>query len=378
MSRLTTLFLLLATLPFSFANTAAPTSPEADNGKYISEVKLIGGSAGEISTLKATAQRQGWTVIDSNLNEGTRGDAIYLCYKTTTGNDYITDLFLSSASNQVANSITVNGRSYTLCPYEGGGHFTGIKGDLNSNAGGDDIHIYYTKKAFSDNRAVTEIWFNATSRGAVGKDSSTTAYDLNKGAGGADIFMHFTTSAASSDSPEVERDIVVDTAPKKGRFISEVKLIGGSASEISALKSTAQRQGWTVIDSNLNEGTRGDAIYLCYKTTTGNDYITDLFLSSASNQVANSITVNGRSYTLCPYEGGGHFTGIKGDLNSNAGGDDIHIYYTKKAFSDNRAVTEIWFNATSRGAVGKDSSTTAYDLNKGAGGADIFMHFTTE
>ncbi len=273
----------------------------------------------------------------------------------------------------------MNGRSYILCPNEGGNHFTGIKGDLNSNAGGDDIHIYYTKDRFSDGRAVTDIWFNASSSGAVKKDAGSTAYDLNKGAGGDDIFMHFSTTTANSSSnpkPEVEKDIDA-TVVMSGKAISAVKLIGGSSSEISSLKSTAQRQGWTVIESNLNAGTRGDVIYLCYKMTDGSDYITDLYLSSGSNPVSGSITVSGRKYTLCPNEGGSHFTGIKGDLNSNAGGDDIHIYYTKDGFSDGRAVSEIWFNASSGGAVCKDTSATAYDLNKGAGGDDIFMHFKT-
>jgi hypothetical protein len=318
--------------------------------------------------MMSKARQQGWTVIESNLNAGTRGDVIYLCYKTTNGSDYITDLYLSSGANTVANTITVSGRTYTLCPYEGGSHFVSIKGDLNSNAGGDDIHIYYTKAGFSDNRAVTEVWFNATSNGAVRKDSSTTPYDLNKGAGGDDIFMHFSTTAGSTASSDKQ---------SVGKAISEVKLIGGSASEISSMMSKARQQGWTVIESNLNAGTRGDVIHLCYKTSSGSDYITDLYLSSGANTVANTITVSGRTYTLCPYEGGSHFVSIKGDLNSNAGGDDIHIYYTKAGFSDNRAVTEVWFNATSNGAVRKDSSTTPYDLNKGAGGDDIFMHFST-
>jgi hypothetical protein len=371
MKKILLFVLLLMAFPvFLGASNLSPLSAE-DNGTYISEVKLIGGSAGEVSALKATAKRQGWTVIESNLNAGTRGDVIYLCYKTTTGSDYITDLYLSSGSNPVSKSIKVNGRTYTLCPNEGGGHFTGILGDLNSNAGGDDIHIYYTKEDFSDGRAVTDIWFNASSSGAVHKDTGSTAYDLNKGAGGDDIFMHFSTSRYSKSSTSSKKT-------KKGETISEVKLIGGSTAEVSALKATAKREGWTVIESNLNAGTRGDVIYLCYKTTTGSDYITDLYLSSSSNPVSKSITVNGRSYTLCPNEGGGHFTGIKGDLNSNAGGDDIHIYYTKEGFSDGRAVSDIWFNASSSGAVRKDTSSTAYDLNKGAGGDDIFMHFSTK
>ena len=370
MNRLTTSLLLLVALPLSLAASGARTdAPAADGGKYISAVKLIGGNVGEISSLKADARRNGWTVIESDLNAGTRGDQIYLCYKTTSGDDYITDLYLRSGSNPVSNSITVDGRTYTLCPNEGGSHFTGIKGDLNSNAGGDDIHIYYTKASFGDGRAVSEIWFSASSSGAVCKDTGSTAYDLNKGAGGADIFMHFSTTAGVSGGR---------SASRKSNVIGEVKLIGGGAGEISALKANARRNGWTVIESNLNAGTRGDEIYLCYKTTSGKEYITDLYLSSGGNPVSGTITVDGRTYTLCPNEGGSHFTGIKGDLNSNAGGDDIHIYYTKVPFDDGRAVSEIWFNASANGAVCKDSGSTAYDLNKGAGGDDIFMHFNTK
>ena len=376
MSKRILLLLLLATLPLSVAVANTSNDSASANDTYISEVKLIGGSSGEISSLKSTARRQGWTVIESNLNAGTRGDVIYLCYKTTSGSDYITDFYLSSRHNPVGGSTTVNGRTYTLCPKEGGIHFEHIDGDLNSNAGGDDIHLYYTKDSFGDRRAVTGIWFNASASGAVGKNGTDEAYDLNKGAGGDDIFMHFSTTVSKASNVSGRQSAPSKTT--KGECIREVKLIGGSSGEISSLKSTAQRQGWTVIESNLNAGTRGDVIYLCYKTTSGSDYITDLYLSSGSNPVSGSITVSGRKYTLCPNEGGSHFTGIKGDLNSNAGGDDIHIYYTKDSFSDGRAVTEIWFNASSGGAVCKDTSSTAYDLNKGAGGDDIFMHFRTK
>ena len=65
-----------------------------------------------------------------------------------------------------------------------------------------------------------------------------------------------------------------------GQPVGQIKLIGGSSTEISSLKSTAQRQGWTVIESNLNAGTRGDVIYLCYKTTTDSDYINRLVKES--------------------------------------------------------------------------------------------------
>ena len=237
--------------------------------------------------------------------------------------------------------------------------------------------------------------FNATSKEAICKDSSSTPYDLNKGAGGNNIFMHVSSFAnkkqgentnqttkpnsdntKKSDNTPKTSDTSTSDKERQYRCITDVKLIGGSYDEVNALKATYKKQGWTVVESNLNEGTRGDYIYLCYKTSkkSADEYISALYLSSGSNPVSNTIKVNGRTYTLCPYEGGSHFKGVKGDLNSNCGGDDIHIYYTKDAFEDGRTIFDVRFDATSQGAICKDSSTTPYDLNKGAGGNNIFMH----
>ena len=71
---------------------------------------------------------------------------------------------------------------------------------MNSNAGGAAIHLYYTKDAFSTERAVSSIWFNDTQSGAVGEEGGSTGYDLNDGCGGNTdyIYMHFSTSGAST------------------------------------------------------------------------------------------------------------------------------------------------------------------------------------
>ena len=398
---LPTIWMMLALIWVRPANMQANPLPTVAFTNVLTDVKLIGGSYDEVNALKATYKKQGWTVIEKNLNAGTRGDYIYLCYKMSkkSASEYITALYLSSGSNPVSNTIKVNGRTYTLCPYEGGSHFKSVKGDLNSNCGGDDIHIYYTKDAFEDGRAVYDVKFNAMSKGAICKDSSTTPYDLNKGAGGEDIFMHVTSIPSNSQlsdtdhvaKPNTDNTKKSDNTSKpsdtstsgdtdaKDGYITDVKLIGGSLNEVNALKATYKKQGWTVVESNLNGGAGGDYIYLCYKTSKKavSEYITALYLSSGSNPVSNTIKVNGRTYTLCPYEGGSHFKSVKGDLNSNCGGDDIHIYYTKDVFDDSRAIYDVKFNATSKGAICKDSSSTPYDLNKGAGGNDIFMHVSS-
>ena len=165
-------------------------------------------------------------------------------------------------------------------------------------------------------------------------------------------------------------------------FFKDVMLIGGNESEMTALKSSYAAQGWTVIDQDLNAGAGGDYIYLLCKTEANPDnvndgYITDFAVYTEGGTVPESQTYDGRDYRLVPFDGGQHFTEHQGDLNSNAGGASIHLYYTTDAFPDDRAVTNIWFSSSSSGAVGKFGETSGYDLNQDAGGDYIYMHAPT-
>ena len=205
----TTLLVMMLTMNVQTAR--ADEWPE-----YISEVKLIGGTQTETNTLKAQYEGQGWTVVDYDLNKGcgSNSDFIFLIYKkasrNSTNQGYITDFYVTYHSNasEVTNlSTTVNHnyKEYTLCPYEGGDNFVSKKGDLNSNAGGKYIHLYYTKKNFDDKRAVTDITFDTSSDYAlewndVGGNDDGRPADLNKGCGSNSpyIYMHLTTATKTN------------------------------------------------------------------------------------------------------------------------------------------------------------------------------------
>ena len=352
--------------------------------KFITDVMLIGAETeSEANTMIAQYQAEGWTVIKPDLNSGIKwgdGDGVYLLYKSeenTDGfnHDYITDFYLlNRGAANTPDNLTYNGRTYNLVPYAGASHFVGQKGDLNSHTGinTDAIHLFYTKETFADNRAVTGITINETQSGAVGKEGGSQGYDLNAGCEdltSKKLYMHLTTS----------------TAPVENCYFSDIKLIGGTKDEVNALKDTYGKQGWKVIDKDLNAGAGGDYIYLLYKTETNTDgynygYVTGFYLQnkSAANTAA-SLSYNGHVYNLVPYDGGDHFKGQKGDLNSNTGWetDAIHLFYTTDVFSDNRTVTGISFDSNSSDAVGKDGGSSGYDLNANAGGNKIFMHYTT-
>ena len=187
--------LILATLALAAVLPARATT-------FIKDVMLIGGTSGETSALKNSLTADGWTFVNYDLNKGcgSGSDYVYLLYKaeadTSGDRDYITGFYIKSGASGVTTTLTFGGKAYTLTPYDGGSHFKGQKGDLNSNAGGDAIHLYYTKDA-SSGRAVSSVAFNTTESGALGANgASSPCYDLNNGCGGntAYIYMHVTTS----------------------------------------------------------------------------------------------------------------------------------------------------------------------------------------
>ena len=193
-----TLAVMLMATVSAWAQTQTPT-------QYISEVMLIGkNKKSEAQALRDQYVAQGWTAIDQDLNAGcgSKSDYIYLLYKqrstASPNHTFITQFYISDASGDAPDSRSFDGHTYKLVPYDGDDHFKEKKGDLNSNAGGKDIHLYYTTENSLSGTAVSNITFDATKSEAVGTFNGSAGYDLNKDAGGDDIYMH----CESSDAPQ--------------------------------------------------------------------------------------------------------------------------------------------------------------------------------
>ena len=180
--------------------------------------------------------------------------------------------------------------------------------------------------------------------------------------------------------------LAVGATARAEDYITDVMVIGGSQSVVNNLKDTYRRQGWTVIDKDLNAGcgSGSDYIYLLYKSASSDNldagaFVTDFYLlQSSSGNVIPTFIDDGLTYSLVPCDGSDYFKNNKGDLNSHCGAGSayIHLYFAKdndKAYRST-AVTSITFNATAEGAVCQNDTTIACDLNYGAGGDYIYMH----
>ena len=169
--------------------------------EYITDVIVVGGSSSEVNTAKSA--HSDYTFINTDLNKGcgSSTDDIYIGYKkssrASTNGGYITNIVITDQSGCPADK-TFNGKTYHCAPRYGGSWFTNsVYGDLNSHAGGKDIHVYYTKEEFDDHRVVSDISItigqNSYTGGLRWNDNTTGDYaDLNAGAGGEYIYMHLT------------------------------------------------------------------------------------------------------------------------------------------------------------------------------------------
>jgi hypothetical protein len=128
----------------------------------------------------------------------------------------------------------------------------------------------------------------------------------------------------------------------------------------------------TIIQKDLNMGAGGDFIYLGYTTTTDPDEaIRGLTLRFGSGPPS-SLNLNGAPYTLRS----------EYDLNKGAGGNDIYLYYTKNKKAG-APVKELFveINGDSSGKSGTGWSCVGdwkrpkdlIDLNRDAGGANIYL-----
>lgn len=193
--RATLLLVMMFTSSVTFADYKFPA--------YISDLKLIGGTEAETAVLLKKYKSEGWTCTEYDLNYGCKSgaDRIYLLYKSTvfasTNGGFVTGLIIDTSS-KFKETIKSDGHTYKIVPYEGGSHFKKYHGDLNSNAGGNDYHLYYTKENFSDKRVIDDIRIYATTKdndfGAM-QQYSFFGYNLNGGCKNCNtkIYLHYRT-----------------------------------------------------------------------------------------------------------------------------------------------------------------------------------------
>ena len=309
----------------------------------------------------------GYTVCNQLLNMGTNGYKVYLGYKTTKNYDEAVKGVIVLKDTDTNTYTTTDERKieYKLASYIGDTEFEKGKGNINEGTNAENLHIYYTKQAsdLNEGKVIDKISarvntpYNVGAKSAVLNVGETFGRDckaVNINSSGTPIYLGQTLQPANG-TYKYEEDLQ--------DYIKDIMLSGVEGSPEKA-KSLLTDRGYTVINQDLNAGAGGHYIYLGYKTTKNiNESIKELMVFETIDMPKDFML-----YKLCPYIGDSEFVKRGGDLNENAGGMNIYLYYNRNARGDGYGLTDIYFNSTKSGSVDR------MDLNNLAGGDYIYMH----
>lgn len=312
---------------------------------FISDIIVVGwGKQNECINMLS---RQGYNIVNYDLNKSAGGKYIYLGYKTTKKYDEaIKTIRVFEGSKYKKDSVTVDGKTYKLCPYDGDDNFKKTKGELNCKAGGKDLYLFYSKEENDDKLAISGLVVNENKTNAVdGKD-------LNKGAGGADVFLHIYKSFGSGPI-----------------YIKDPELVSG--------KNAAYKDGvYTIdgkreaLDTDLCPAEGHDPLNLCYERT--DDYknsVKDFIL--VPGELRDSVKKDNATYKPVPYSSfkDSDFADANGSLNYANGGTEIHLYYTTDEVTERGGVSVIYTDNNST------SSVSGKSVNMGAPNAPVtYLH----
>ncbi|MCQ2065439.1 MAG: hypothetical protein MJY66_06230 [Bacteroidaceae bacterium] len=169
-------------------------------------------------------------------------------------------------------------------------------------------------------------------------------------------------------------------------YIKEVAVSGNSDKNTAI--NNLKNEGFTVLGTDLNDKAGGWYIYLGYKTTDKfEEAITNLmvmrgstFSSSYGQDKVVNVKDEGKNWEYHPVR---RFSfDYDGDLNRKAGGDDLFLYYTHSNISDGYAIGSLAVQSSgssksnpnyvkaynSGGSIWKD-----IDVNRNAGGRYVYI-----
>lgn len=291
--------------------------------------------------------------VDYNMNEGVGGEQIYIGYqKTTAENRAIRDMIISRGD--LGAETTYNGMKYMRA----------AGSQLNHTVNGDAVYIYTTTDTnageplvslYAEDIETCRFPAYQMIRYATDDGASGAIADMNAGIDtGAHIYL-----------------FARRVGEKAGKYISNLSVVEGN-DVIDALNKFKGKDIDGYIRWDLNKNAGGQYIYLGYKTTDNPDDALTNIVGYHYESHSNTETFNQCSYTICD----------EVDLNMRAGGDFIFLYQSKDK-SLGAPITSVSISGSVLGNNGtytmlRSEGDWVSELNCGAGGDDIYLHFTRE
>lgn len=292
---------------------------------FISDIMVVASTSESVA--KNILTNQGYTVLYTDMNLGiSKGKRVYIGYKTSQKNeDAITDVVLYQTDTEQKDDFSFNmyGKTYTKCKFLGSNY-----GDLNAGASKPYIYLAYTKDGnLLTGEAVTGLRAS-TSSSAQNDDDCIMYFD------GANLRTGGNANAKNQGTPvyiKVDKTEYYGDGTKSNSYTAPADVYPLSlATAASDDAATAQyellRNNYELINVDLNGSGKGKRIYMGYKTTTSKKNAIKDIIIRVGKESSNSMTYahNDASYRKATVLMSGKY----GDLNEDAGGSYLYLYYT--------------------------------------------------
>ena len=330
---------------------------EGDRDLYVSELAIRNGK--DENQVISSLVEAGYSVVNKDMNETAAGDHIYIgCKFTDDPDDAITDVMtIHTKDKYSAYSVTDEKWIYKLV----------ADVDLNKGAGGSYIYLYYT----TDRRAGEPLLELYGTESVVDHTDSLYRHQTVR------RLWDFEYSNLNAGTTVFTADIylVMKRAGSNGKYISDVMVVYGWSE--SGAKEKLREAGYLeYVDKDLNDGTGSSQwIYIGYKRTDDPaKAIRNLLVYRVSKP--ETRTHNGSQYTLV--------SDVDLNRHCHAMSDDLFLYHTRDAAAGDPITAmyvsetpveykkdELGYHRTVQGGAG--FRTTYIDLNRTAGGDDIYL-----
>ncbi|XP_034072022.1 uncharacterized protein LOC117546051 [Gymnodraco acuticeps] len=259
----------------SYCLSLAVSTHEPTMCSYISELEVSLNEAEEQNLLQ-----RGFIVIDGNLNEGARGNAIRLWFKR--GSVPITKVQVSFRE-EMADGLTKAG-------------YKKIYKDLNAGAWGDYLYLWYSQGSGEFDTPIVDISVTTDAadeaeRFACGWER--VACDLNRGACGNLIHLW------------LKRE--------KKTYICDV-----TATDSYGLDIDLFEKGYIRVDEDTNRGARGAYVFIWFRQTTDPE--------KAVNEI--QVSINDDQYLEYQQQ---KYEQVDVDLNKGTGGNQVFLWYKRRS-----------------------------------------------